>query len=186
LRQSYVSSVTVRVAERAPMSLAETTIARLLSLRHGRKDFFIQNTSEIRDTIEATTKTMTLLVGSIAAISLMVGGIGVMNIMLVSVAERTQEIGVRRAVGARQSDILQQFLIESVLVCLTGGALGVGLALGIGSVVQHWGRDNFPMIFSSESILAAVACSISIGIAFGFLPARNAARLNPVQALTRE
>lgn len=117
--------------------------------------------------------------------ALVVGGIGVMNIMLVSVTERTREIGVRMAVGARQSDILQQFLIEAVLVCLIGGAVGVLLALMLGLVIRLTG-GGFEMVFSLPSILLAFACSTGIGILFGFLPARNAARLNPVDALSRD
>ena len=109
-----------------------------------------------------------------------------MNIMLVSVTERTQEIGVRMAVGARQSDILQQFLIEAVLVCILGGILGVLLSLGIGQIISHFAGDTFQMAYSTTSIVAAFACSSMIGIVFGFIPARNAARLNPVDALSRE
>jgi macrolide transport system ATP-binding/permease protein len=108
-----------------------------------------------------------------------------MNIMLVSVTERTQEIGVRMAVGARHSDIMQQFLIEAVLVCLLGGLLGVGLALSIGLAVSLSGAD-FKMIYSTTAIASAFLCSTCIGILFGFLPARSAARLDPVVALTRE
>jgi macrolide transport system ATP-binding/permease protein len=123
-------------------------------------------------------------VSAIAVISLVVGGIGVMNIMLVSVTERTREIGVRMAVGARQSDIMQQFLIEAVLVCLLGGVLGVGLAFVVDAVV---GRLGFvKMVISAWSISAAFGCSSAIGVAFGFLPARHAARLDPVEALARE
>jgi len=116
---------------------------------------------------------------------LLVGGIGVMNIMLVSVTERTQEIGVRMAIGARQSDILQQFLIEAMLVCLIGGVLGVLIALGLGLAADLMGL-GLQMSFSVASIVLAVACSTLIGITFGFLPARNAARLDPVQALARD
>ena len=129
---------------------------------------------------------MTLLISAIAVISLIVGGIGVMNIMLVSVTERTQEIGVRMAVGARQSDILQQFLIEAVLVCILGGILGVLLSLGIGQLITHFAGGTFQMAYSTTSIIAAFVCSSLIGIVFGFIPARNAARLNPVDALSRE
>jgi len=129
---------------------------------------------------------MSLLISAIAVISLVVGGIGVMNIMLVSVTERTQEIGVRMAVGARQSDILQQFLIEAVLVCILGGVLGVLLSLGIGQLITHFAGGTFQMVYSTTSIVAAFVCSSLIGIVFGFIPARNAARLNPVDALSRE
>ena len=146
--------------------------------------FFIFNTDEIRQTITSTTQTLTLLVAAIAVISLIVGGIGVMNIMLVSVSERVQEIGVRMAVGARRSDILQQFLTEAVLVCLIGGILGVATALGIGGLVRLL-TSSLTLIYSTTSILGAFAVSTGIGIVFGFLPARNASRLDPVVALSR-
>ncbi len=185
LGQSYISGITVRVKDDTPMDAAQSAITRLLTLRHGTEDFFLSNTAEIRETIESTTKTMTLLIGAIAAIALVVGGIGVMNIMLVSVTERTREIGVRMAVGARQSDIRQQFLIEAVLVCLLGGILGIVLALSIGWAFHTFGA-SFTLLFSTGSIVAAFACSTLIGVAFGFLPARNAAQLDPVEALARE
>ncbi|SBV35642.1 macrolide transport protein (ABC superfamily, atp_bind (N-terminal), membrane (C-terminal)) [uncultured Stenotrophomonas sp.] len=185
LGQSHLSSITLRVKDDTPMDAAQSAITRLLTLRHGTEDFFLSNTAEIRETIESTTRTMTLLIGAIAAIALVVGGIGVMNIMLVSVTERTREIGVRMAVGARQSDIRQQFLIEAVLVCLLGGVLGIALALGIGWAFKSFGA-SFTLLFSTGSIVAAFACSTLIGVAFGFLPARNAAQLDPVEALARE
>ena len=185
LGQSHINSITVRVKDDTPMPAAQSAITRLLTLRHGSEDFFLNNTAEIRETIESTSKTMTLLIGAIAAIALVVGGIGVMNIMLVSVTERTREIGVRMAVGARQSDIRQQFLIEAVLVCLLGGLLGIALALAIGWAFKTFAAD-FSLIFSTASIVAAFACSSLIGVAFGFLPARNAAQLDPVDALARE
>lgn len=185
LGQSRLQSVTVRVADSVAPDAAEQAVKRLLTMRHGITDFFIFNTNDIRKAVTSTTTTMTLLVAAIAVISLIVGGIGVMNIMLVSVTERTREIGVRMAVGARQSDILQQFLIEAVLVCLIGGVIGVGIALGLGLVVAKVG-GNFKMIFSSASIIAAFACSTIIGVVFGFLPARNAARLDPIEALARD
>ena len=157
----------------------------MLARRHGTRDFFIYNSDQIRKTIERTSTTLTLLISSIAVIALVVGGIGVMNIMLVSVTERTREIGVRMAVGARQSDILQQFLIEAVLVCLIGGAIGVTLALSLGAVVALSGGP-FRMVFSPASIVLAFVCSSLIGVLFGFLPARNAAGLDPVEALARD
>ena len=128
---------------------------------------------------------MTLLISAIAVISLIVGGIGVMNIMLVSVTERTREIGVRMAVGARQSDILRQFLIVAILVCLFGGLLGIGLAYLLGFALQSSGA-GFQMIYSSNSIIAAFLCSTLIGVLFGFLPAQNAAKLDPIDALARD
>ncbi|MGA8882416.1 MAG: MacB family efflux pump subunit [Acinetobacter sp.] len=186
LGQANVRSIIVRVKDEYPSAAAENAILSLLEQRHGAQDVFTQNSDSIRETIQQTTQTMTLLVSAIAVISLVVGGIGVMNIMLVSVTERTQEIGVRMAVGARQSDILQQFLIEAVLVCILGGILGVLLSLGIGQIISHFAGDTFQMAYSTTSIAAAFACSSMIGIVFGFIPARNAARLNPVDALSRE
>lgn len=183
--QQYLKMVTVRVSDAVSSAVAEQNIVTLLTQRHGTKDFFVSNLDAIRQTIEKTTATMALLISSIALISLIVGGIGVMNIMLVSVTERTQEIGVRMAVGARHSDIMQQFLIEAVLVCLLGGMLGVGLALGIGLAVSWFGSD-FKMVYSTTAIISAFVCSTCIGVIFGYLPARNAARLDPVVALARE
>lgn len=183
--KNYLDGITVRLDETVPSNAAEQGIIALLKMRHGTQDFFTINTDTIRQNIEKTTATMTLLISAIAVISLIVGGIGVMNIMLVSVTERTREIGVRMAVGARQSDILRQFLIEAVLVCLCGGALGIALAYLIGVVFAQTG-GSFQMIYSTTSIVAAFACSTLIGVLFGFLPARNAARLDPVDALARE
>ncbi|WP_043311578.1 MacB family efflux pump subunit [Pseudomonas sp. ML96] len=185
LGQAYLESITVRVDDSVSSDAAEQGIIRLLKRRHGVQDFFVMNTDTIRQTIEKTSQTMTLLISAIALISLLVGGIGVMNIMLVSVTERTREIGVRMAVGARQSDILRQFLIEAVLVCLIGGTLGVLSALAFGAVFSHF-TSEFSLVFSAGSIIAAFLCSTVIGLVFGFLPARNAARLDPVDALSRE
>lgn len=185
LGQSYLKSITVRVNDDIDLTSAEDGVTRLLSQRHGGKDFFVMNTDSIRQTIEKTTATLTLLVSMIALISLVVGGIGVMNIMLVSVTERTREIGVRMAVGARASDIMQQFLIEAVLVCLLGGTLGVLLSLGIGVVFSQF-SDNFTMVYSTGSIVAAFICSTLIGVIFGFFPARRAAGMDPIHALERE
>ena len=186
LGQANVRSIIVRVKDEYPTAVAENAILSLLEQRHDAQDVFTQNSDSIRQTIEQTTQTMTLLVSAIAVISLVVGGIGVMNIMLVSVTERTQEIGVRMAVGARQSDILQQFLIEAILVCILGGILGVLLSLGIGQLIGQVAKGNFQMAYSTTSIIAAFVCSTLIGVVFGFIPARNAAQLNPVDALSRE
>ncbi|SFD04666.1 MacB family efflux pump subunit [Pragia fontium] len=185
LGQSYLRSITVRIKDNIDMDVAEQGVTKLLTQRHGTQDFFIFNTDNIRQTIEKTTATMTLLVSMIAVISLIVGGIGVMNIMLVSVTERTREIGVRMAVGARSSDIMQQFLIEAILVCLLGGTLGVGLALGIGAIFDSL-VSSFSMIYSITSIVAAFICSTLIGVIFGFFPARRAAQMDPIHALERE
>ena len=178
-------SVTVRVADNTESVAAEAAVSQFLELRHGTKDFFILNTDDIRQTITSTTRTMTLLVSAIAVISLLVGGIGVMNIMLVSVSERIAEIGVRMAVGARRHDILQQFLIEAILVCLLGGAFGIATALGFGFAFNYFG-SNFTLVYSASSIILAFACSCAIGLTFGYLPARNASLLDPVAALSRD
>lgn len=185
LGQTKLRSITVRVKDDVDLSVAEQAIERLMLKRHGIKDFFIFNSDSIRQTIESTTATMTLLVSAIALISLVVGGIGVMNIMLVSVTERTREIGVRMAVGARSSDILQQFLIEAVLVCLIGGTLGIVLSLIIGAVFAYF-VTTFAMSFSLSAIVAAFTCSSFIGIIFGYFPAKRAAKLDPIYALERE
>jgi macrolide transport system ATP-binding/permease protein len=185
LGRSDLSGITVRVRDGTPVDAAEEALTRMLTLRHGSKDFFTSNSDDIRSTIEATTSVMTMLISSIALISLLVGGIGVMNIMLVSVTERTREIGVRMAVGARHSDILQQFLIEAVMICLVGGAFGAGLAL-LASFVFNGLFDSFKMNISMLSLAGAFACSTFVGVVFGFLPARRAARMNPVEALARE
>ncbi|MBN9348888.1 MAG: ABC transporter permease, partial [Devosia sp.] len=185
LGQQYLSQIIVRVADAADMDNAQAQITDLLSRLHGKEDFFLQNTNTIRETIQSTSQTLTLLISAIAVISLVVGGIGVMNIMLVSVSERTREIGIRMAVGARRGDILRQFLTEAVLVCVVGGAAGVGLSflLGFGLTQVMSGAR---LSYSTLSIVAALVSSSLIGIVFGFMPARSAARLDPVQALARE
>lgn len=184
LGKNNIDSFIILLKDNISSDVAEKAVSDLIQQRHGTDDFRIQNADSIRQTIESTTTTMTLLISSIAIISLIVGGIGVMNIMLVSVTERTSEIGVRMAVGARQSDIMQQFLIEAILVCILGGLLGIALAFGIGSLINKFGGSNFQVIYSTTSIIMAVACSTLIGIIFGFIPARNASKLNPVDALT--
>ncbi|WP_186380724.1 MacB family efflux pump subunit [Yersinia mollaretii] len=185
LGQSYLRSITVRVNDDIDLANAEQGVTKLLAQRHGTQDFFVMNTDSIRQTIEKTTSTMTLLVSMIAVISLVVGGIGVMNIMLVSVAERTKEIGVRMAVGARASDIMQQFLIEAVLVCLLGGCIGVVLSLGIGLLFSQF-SSSFSMVYSATSIITAFICSSLIGVIFGLFPAKKAAEMDPIRALERE
>ena len=177
-------SITLRVGDDTPMAAAQEAVTELLTHRHRAEDFFIMNLDDIRQAITSNNATFALLIASIAVISLLVGGIGVMNIMLVSVIERTGEIGLRMAVGARRGDILQQFLIEASLVCCVGGLLGIGLALAIGT---GFGLAGSPVrfVYSVEAFAAAIACSTLIGVTFGFLPARNAARLDPVEALAR-
>ncbi|MFD1245019.1 MacB family efflux pump subunit [Paralysiella testudinis] len=181
----HIRAITVKVQDGVNSQTAEKSITDLLVARHGTQDFFTSNSDSIKQTIESTTNTMTLLISSIALISLVVGGIGVMNIMLVSVTERTREIGIRMAIGARQSNILQQFLIEAVLICLIGGLLGVLFSVGI-SVLFNTVATDFAMSFSTASIVLAVLCSTIIGMVFGFMPAKNASKLNPIDALSRE
>ena len=185
LGQAHLRNITVRVSDNIDMTAAENAVTNLITLRHGQKDFFVFNTDSVRQTIESTMATMTLLVSAIAVISLVVGGIGVMNIMLVSVTERTREIGVRMAVGARSSDIMQQFLIEAIFVCLIGGLLGIGLSLGIGVLFSLF-VTSFALAFSIKAIIAAFVSSTLIGVIFGYFPAKRAAKMDPIHALERE
>lgn len=181
----FVSNITVKIKDNVNSQTAEKGIKELLLARHGTEDFFTHNSDSIKQTVESTTGVMRLLISSIATISLIVGGIGVMNIMLVSVTERTREIGVRMAIGARQSNILQQFLIEAILLCIIGGITGVLLSLGIGALFNTLISD-FPMSFSTTSIIGAVVTSTAIGVLFGYMPAKNASKLNPIDALAHD
>ena len=183
--QTSLKSITVRINDNVDLNVAEQAINKIMLQRHGSKDFFIFNSDSVRETVNSSAWVLTLLSSTIALISLIVGGIGVMNIMLVSVTERTREIGVRMAVGARSSDILQQFLIEAVLVCLIGGTLGIVLSFIIGFVFNYF-VTSFAMSFSIISIIAAFSCSTMIGIIFGYVPAKRAAKLDPIYALERE
>lgn len=182
---AYFDSITVRIREGYNSQEAEQQLTRLLTLRHGKKDIFTYNMDSLVQTAEKTTRTLQLFLTLVAVISLVVGGIGVMNIMLVSVTERTREIGIRMAVGARSGDVLQQFLIEAVLVCLVGGALGIMLSFAIGLLVQLV-LPGWQISFPPAALLSAFVCSTAIGVVFGYLPARSAARLNPIDALARE
>lgn len=181
----HISSIAVKVKDNIDSQTAEKGVKELLLARHGVEDFFMQNSDSIKQTIESTTSTMTMLISCIALISLVVGGIGVMNIMLVSVTERTKEIGVRMAIGARQSNILQQFLIEAILLCLIGGVSGVLISFGLAAIFNHFVTD-FAMSFSTASIVGAVVCSTAIGVIFGYMPAKNASKLNPIDALAHD
>lgn len=183
--RSYFDYIAVRIKEGYNSDEAEQQLTRLLTLRHGKKDIFTFNLNTILKTYEKTSRTMQLFLALVAGISLVVGGIGVMNIMLVSVTERTREIGIRMAVGARSSDVLQQFLIESVLVCLIGGALGILLSFFIGFTVEFF-LPSWSLDFSSTALFIAFFCPCMMGIIFGYLPARRASRLNPIDALARE
>ena len=181
----HLRSISVRVRDEVSLDAAQDGISRLLTLRHGSQDFFLLNTDSIRQTISQTSATLTTLIALIALISLIVGGIGVMNIMLVSVTERTREIGVRMAVGARTRDIQQQFLIEAVLICLLGGVLGIALSLLLGQLFDHF-SSGVRMSYSLAAMGVACLCASLIGVIFGFAPARRAARLDPIHALERE
>ena len=190
LGKEYVDSVYVEVKDAELMETAEESIEQLIIKRHRldnrdiEEAFEIRNMAEIQETIESTTQTMTWLLGSIAAISLVVGGIGIMNIMLVSVTERTREIGLRKAVGARRSDIMTQFLIESVVLTIIGGVAGVLFgwgAAGLLSVLAGWTTRVSPF-----SIILATTFSVGVGVGFGLWPARKAAQLNPIEALRYE
>ena len=183
--EKHIDSLTVKVKDEVESQTAEKSVISLLSAKHGKKDFFIMNSDTIKQTITSTTNTLTLLISSIALISLVVGGIGVMNIMLVSVTERTKEIGVRMAIGAKQRNILQQFLIEAILICLLGGVIGILLAGTIITLFNTLG-SNFKMLLSLESVVLAVFFSTLIGVVFGYMPAKNASKLNPIVALSQE
>ena len=182
---SDINSITVKVSDAVNSQVAEESIENILTALHGTKDFFMINSDSIKQTVESATNTMKLLIASSAVISLIVGGIGVMNIMLVSVTERTREIGIRMAIGAQQADILLQFLIEAILICLVGGFMGVALSMIIGFCFNTFSED-FGMIFSTASIVLALVCSTAIGIIFGYMPAKNASNLNPIDALASE
>ena len=186
---STLRGINIQVASPNHLAPAQQQITELLRQRHniraGRDDdFTVRNQQEIAETATATSRIMALLLGAIASVSLIVGGIGIMNIMLVSVTERTREIGVRLAVGAHGRDILTQFLIEAVTLSAIGGAIGILLGLGASrmlSVFAHW-----PTLISIPSIIAAFFVSAAVGIFFGFYPAREAARLDPIEALRYE
>lgn len=180
-----IRSIVVSIAPGVNSQLAEYAISEILKIRRGGTDFHMINSDTILKTIKATTDTMSLLISGIALISLVVGGIGVMNIMLVSVIERTKEIGVRMAIGAKGADIMLQFLIEAILLCALGGIIGVLLAFGIGGLFNLISHD-IKMSFSLVSIIIAFGISSLVGIVFGYMPAKRAAKLNPIDALLRE
>ncbi len=185
VRQPNVAQITVRLADGQSATAVEKAVVQLLKAQHHKQDFFVMSSDTLRQQLGQITLIFSVLFGSIGGIALLVGGIGVMNIMLVSVSERTREIGVRTAVGARQSDIMSQFMIEAVLVCLIGGAAGIGLSIALGAVFSVFVKD-FELVYSPLSILTAFGTATIIGLVFGWLPARNAAALDPVDALARE
>lgn len=180
---NYLSSITVKVTDTTDIEATEHAIESLLTARHRTQDFRVRNMASYLEAAMETQDTFTLLLGTVAAISLLVGGIGVMNIMLVSVVERTREIGIRMATGARMRDILLQFNIEAAVVCAAGGVLGILLGVAAGWVLRYGGMS---VVFSAAPAVLAFVCASATGLIFGYLPARKAARLDPVVALASE
>ncbi len=186
---TYVQTISVQAANSDVVDQVQDGITSLLRARHGitadkADDFTVRNLASVMATAQETTATITMLLGSIAAISLLVGGIGIMNIMLVSVTERTREIGIRKALGARYSNILMQFLIEAVVIGVIGGAMGIAVGIGGSYVISSIAGWN--TVITSMPIIISFAFSVGIGLFFGLYPARKAALLNPIDALRYE
>ena len=186
---TYVRSINVQVADSDKMDQVQTQIENLLRQRHRIKkdaedDFNVRNLTSLMETMSETTTMITLLLGSVAGISLIVGGIGIMNIMMVSVTERTREIGIRKAIGATYSNVMLQFLIESTMISVIGGIIGIFLGIGLAQAISKFG--NFTTVISAASIVVSFGFSLFVGIVFGMLPARKAARLDPIDALRYE
>ena len=184
-----ISSILISITEGKYIENAKSDITALMQERRAIKvgesdNFYIRDMEEILSTMTSTTKMLTYLLGSIAAISLLVGGIGIMNIMLVSVTERTREIGTRLAIGAMENEVLLQFLVEAIVLSTLGGAIGIVLGLGIGSLTVN--MMDLPFILNHQIILISFVFSTLIGVFFGYFPARKAARLNPIDALRYE
>ena len=182
--QRFFQHIIVRVKPGADMNVVQAALHTLLIKRHRKEDFNIRNMADTIATANETQNTLTYLLAAIAVISLVVGGIGVMNIMLVSVTERTREIGIRMAIGARGFDVLFQFLTEAVMVCFIGGLIGV--VVGIGGGLATSAIAGWRVIFTIAPIVIAFACAFLTGIVFGYLPARKAAQLDPIEALARD
>ena len=181
--KNYLSSITIKVKDSSDIEATQVRVEALLKNRHNTEDFSVRNMASFLQAAMETQDTFTLLLGTVAAISLLVGGIGVMNIMLVSVVERTREIGIRMATGARMRDIMLQFNIEAAVVCAAGGILGILVGMIAGLVLRYSGMT---VIFSVTPAALAFACASATGLAFGYLPARQAAQLDPVVALASE
>jgi macrolide transport system ATP-binding/permease protein len=178
--QRFLRNITVAVDDVTLIDDTQEAVSALLQSRHQATDFQIRNMASVLETATETQNTLTVLLGSVAAISLLVGGIGVMNIMLVSVTERTREIGIRMATGARMRNILQQFLTEALVVSLLGGAIGVAVGLAAAAIISAFGT---PVKYSIGPILLAFGCAFATGVIFGYMPARKAARVDPIVAL---
>jgi putative ABC transport system permease protein len=184
-----VRSISVQATGSDTMQQAEDQIVQLLRQRHRLRanqenDFFVRNLTEAFSTAEESARVMSILLGAIASISLLVGGIGIMNIMLVSVTERTREIGIRMAVGARGRDILYQFLIEALVLSLIGGIIGIFLGVGASQLISY--SFKWPTLISPQSLILSFSFAGGVGIFFGFYPARKAAQLDPIEALRYE
>jgi macrolide transport system ATP-binding/permease protein len=182
--EKFARQISVAVDDIDLIKETQEQLRSFVTTLHGAEDFRIVNSAELLETVAATQNQFRLLLASIGGIALLVGGIGVMNIMLVSVTERTREIGVRMATGARQNDILAQFLSEAIVVTAIGGLLGIGLGLGAGLLIEVW--SDVTVKFSARPMLLAFGCAAATGVIFGFAPARKAARLDPVVALSNE
>ncbi|MFV3077058.1 MacB family efflux pump subunit [Niveispirillum fermenti] len=181
--QRNLRSITVLVDDLSIIGETEALITSLLTARHQAEDFQVRNTASFIDTLSAMRQTMTILLGSIAAISLLVGGIGVMNIMLVNVTERTREIGIRMATGARARHVMQQFLLEALLVSALGGVIGVALGISVSLLLTFFGVD---IQLTLPPMMLAFGCAFATGLIFGYTPARRAALLDPVVALAAD
>jgi ABC-type antimicrobial peptide transport system, permease component len=185
-RRTNINSILIRAASADAIPRVQQEINDLLSQRRGGRepDFTVRNQVEFAEAATATTKTMTVLLGAIAGVSLIVGGIGIMNIMLVSVTERTREIGIRLAVGAHGRDVLMQFLIEAIILSSLGGILGILIGIGSSQLISQ--LNGWPVLVSTTSVVVAFVFSATIGIFFGFYPAKKAAQLDPIDALRYE